>query len=429
MIAKDGQPAEPDSQSNYEAAVLDFLDKEMADVQATPTDKKQSEELDALFADLLHQVIVESDDVKSGDGIVASEDMKALLAEFETSQETVPEEAGTSPAPAPVKEKINSSEHVNASPQSDLELQMDQEADPMAFPKISAAMFTSPAAQKNKMPLIAAAVVCVLALIGYGVYRVSHSSHKAPTPQVAQSVAPVVAAPVVESPAAQSSVQPKATAKAPRVVPPVADKKPAADDSRAAAPVPVTQKPVVSQTATPPATGANKALPTPAREEKPAEPQVAPSVPPVVPQAAPEKPAPQPVVTENPAPANPVAEKKPLQQPPVVTANVETAAPAPTPQVPASIAPKNLLPAVAISQVSPKFPEFAVRTRSSGAVDLMVNIDKQGKVVKATPVSGPEMFYKEAINAAMQWRYKPATIDGVNVPSQVKVTFTFNLKK
>ena len=59
MIAKDGQPAESDSQSNYEAAVLDFLDKEMADVQATPTDKKQSDELDALFADLLHQVIVE----------------------------------------------------------------------------------------------------------------------------------------------------------------------------------------------------------------------------------------------------------------------------------------------------------------------------------------------------------------------------------
>ena len=35
MIAKDGQPAESDSQSNYEAAVLDFLDKEMADVQST----------------------------------------------------------------------------------------------------------------------------------------------------------------------------------------------------------------------------------------------------------------------------------------------------------------------------------------------------------------------------------------------------------
>ena len=39
------------------------------------------------------------------------------------------------------------------------------------------------------------------------------------------------------------------------------------------------------------------------------------------------------------------------------------------------------------------------------------------------------MFHKEAINAAMQWRYKPASIGGNNVSSQVKVTFNFNLKK
>ena len=61
MIAKDGQPAEPGSQNNYEAAVLDFLDKEMADVQSTMTENRQSEELDALVADLLKQVMTESD--------------------------------------------------------------------------------------------------------------------------------------------------------------------------------------------------------------------------------------------------------------------------------------------------------------------------------------------------------------------------------
>ena len=38
------------------------------------------------------------------------------------------------------------------------------------------------------------------------------------------------------------------------------------------------------------------------------------------------------------------------------------------------------------------------------------------------------MFHKEAINAAMQWRYRPASIGGNNVSSQVKVTFNFNLK-
>jgi len=65
----------------------------------------------------------------------------------------------------------------------------------------------------------------------------------------------------------------------------------------------------------------------------------------------------------------------------------------------------------------------------SANVVVELDIDKQGKVVKATPVSGPDIFYKEAINAAMQWRYKPATVGGTNVSSQVKVTFDFKLKK
>ena len=37
------------------------------------------------------------------------------------------------------------------------------------------------------------------------------------------------------------------------------------------------------------------------------------------------------------------------------------------------------MPAVAISQVSPKYPEFALRTRTSASVVLELEIDKQGK--------------------------------------------------
>ena len=102
---------------------------------------------------------------------------------------------------------------------------------------------------------------------------------------------------------------------------------------------------------------------------------------------------------------------------------------APPPQAPAPVLARNLVPAIAISQVSPKYPEFALRTHSSASVVLELEIDKQGNVVKATPVSGSEMFHKEAINAAMQWRYRPASVGGTNVSSQVKVTFNFNLKK
>ena len=113
MIAKDRQPAESDSQSNYEAAVLDFLDNEMADVQSTPTEKKQSEELDALVATLLHQVMTESDQAQTGEMMVSSEDMNDLLAEFIPQQDTVslPESDNTSPDPAAVQTESLSSEY------------------------------------------------------------------------------------------------------------------------------------------------------------------------------------------------------------------------------------------------------------------------------------------------------------------------------
>ena len=174
-------------------------------------------------------------------------------------------------------------------------------------------------------------------------------------------------------------------------------------------------------------TPVSQIAPPPAKEEKPAEKQVAQSAPPVMPLAAPEKITP-PVIAENPVPASAVPEKKPAQLTPIVPANTDNDAPAPPPQAPVQVAARNLVPAVAISQVSPKYPEFALRTRTSASVVLELDIDQQGKVVKATPFSGPKMFHKEAINAAMQWRYRPASVGGNNVSSQVKVTFNFNLK-
>jgi TonB family protein len=60
---------------------------------------------------------------------------------------------------------------------------------------------------------------------------------------------------------------------------------------------------------------------------------------------------------------------------------------------------------------------------------MELQIDNQGKVVKAAVVSGPAIFHGAAIAAATKWRYKPASISGVNVASQSRVTMSFNLKK
>jgi TonB family protein len=419
MIAKDGQPAESDSQRNYEAAVLDFLDNEMADVQSTPTEKKQSEELDALVANLLHQVMTESDQAQTGEMMVSSEDMNDLLAEFKPQQDTVslPENDNTSPDPAAVQTESLSSEYEDYPCQEAVESpvpesQIVQTLEVEASDPITAAIFASPAAQKSRMPMIAAAVVCVLAVIGIAAYYFSGSSGK--DAEIIPTAVSVATAPLRADGTKQAAVRPAAKLKASRTVSPVADKK--SEASKTPAPAAAMQKTPVSQIA-----------PPPAKEEKPAEKQVAQSAPPVMPLAAPEKMTP-PVIAENPAPASAVPEKIPAQLTPIVPANANNDAPAPPPQAPVQVIARSLVPAVAISQVSPKYPEFALRTRSSASVVLELDIDKQGKVVKATPVSGPAMFHKEAINAAMQWRYRPASVGGNNVSSQVKVTFNFNLK-
>jgi TonB family protein len=422
MIAKDGQPAESDSQSNYEAAVLDFLDNEMMDVPSTLIEKKQSEELDALVADLLHQVMTESDQAQTGEMMIASEDMDDLLAEFMPQPDKIllPESENRSPEPAAVQTESLSSEYEDSLRQETVESPIRkspiaQTPEVEASTPIAAAIFASPAAQKSRMPMIVAAVACMLVAIGIAAYYFSGSSGKEPNSGF-QATVPAAAAPVRTDQTAQTSVQPAEKVQTSQIVAPVADKKSPAASSKTPDPVTAIPKTPVSQIA-----------PSPAKEENPAEKQVAQFVPPVVPQAVPEKMTP-PVVVENPAPASPVPEKKPSQLTPIIPANADNNAQALSPQAPVPVLSRNLVPAVAISQVSPKYPEFALRTHSSATVVLELDIDKQGNVVKATPVNGPAMFHKEAINAAMQWRYRPASVGGTNVSSQVKVTFNFNLK-
>jgi TonB family protein len=101
--------------------------------------------------------------------------------------------------------------------------------------------------------------------------------------------------------------------------------------------------------------------------------------------------------------------------------------PAPNSQsvAPASAVSRALIPAVPISQISPVYPELAIQSHTYGSVVLDVRINEEGKVVKATPVSGPTVLYSAAVKAVMQWRYKPASIGGKNVSSQTRVTMVF----
>ena len=229
--------------------------------------------------------------------------MKALLAEFETSQEAVsPESAGTSPASAPVKEEIHSPEHADASPQNGLEPQMDQDSDPMSVPQnIRGNVHIPGGAKEQDAPhrrcgCLRAGCDRELSLLRF------RSSDKDRLRNSSVCRCRSQLAPVAERPAAQPSAQPTAKAKGrgsslllrtrnrrtiPRLAGPVLRRKrrqfPKWQRHRRPEPINRFQHPP---------------------GKKPAEQQVAPSVPPVVPQAAPEKPVTPPVVAENTAPAN-----------------------------------------------------------------------------------------------------------------------------
>jgi len=123
------------------------------------------------------------------------------------------------------------------------------------------------------------------------------------------------------------------------------------------------------------------------------------------------------------------SKRNPVGSVPAVFAGTGNLTPTSQSRTPAPGEGRNPVPSVLISQISPVYPELAIRSRTSGSVVLELQIDKEGKVVKAAPISGPSVFYSEAVKAAMQYRYRPATLDGTNVPSKSRVTMVFNLNR
>jgi TonB family protein len=82
-------------------------------------------------------------------------------------------------------------------------------------------------------------------------------------------------------------------------------------------------------------------------------------------------------------------------------------------------------PATVISKVMPEYPRQARATHIGGNVVVIVEVDDQGKVVKATAVSGPKVLRTAAEAALLKWRFKPAVQNGINVSSRVSIGVLF----
>jgi TonB family protein len=138
----------------------------------------------------------------------------------------------------------------------------------------------------------------------------------------------------------------------------------------------------------------------------------------------------------------PVSSNDLPEAPPVVSAsqtdsinlpgvvNTQASVPAPPkPVIPTPApAPKvggQLVSARVIAKVDPEYPKLARQAGASGVVELEATISVDGKVKNPRVVRGNSMLQKAAIDAVLQWRYQPATLNGKPVESPVEIKLNF----
>ena len=80
---------------------------------------------------------------------------------------------------------------------------------------------------------------------------------------------------------------------------------------------------------------------------------------------------------------------------------------------------------VLLRKVGPRYPPLARQARIQGTVLLAIRIDQEGNVAKLELISGHPMLAGAAMDAVMQWKYKPYVSNGqpVEVETQVQVSF------
>jgi periplasmic protein TonB len=77
--------------------------------------------------------------------------------------------------------------------------------------------------------------------------------------------------------------------------------------------------------------------------------------------------------------------------------------------------------------VQPVYPTLAREAHVFGTVVVNAVIDEHGNVVQARALSGHPLLIQAALNAVLQWRYEPTTMNGTPVAVEMEVTVHFNL--
>jgi len=104
-------------------------------------------------------------------------------------------------------------------------------------------------------------------------------------------------------------------------------------------------------------------------------------------------------------------------------------APAPAKTAPSAPVTSKLQGAQLLSRRDPVYPALASKNNVKGSVHLLATVGTNGRVKAVKVVNGHPLLAQPAIDAVMQWVYKPTTLNGVAQESQVDVVLNFMGKR
>jgi protein TonB len=121
---------------------------------------------------------------------------------------------------------------------------------------------------------------------------------------------------------------------------------------------------------------------------------------------------------------HPVQLEVPRPRPPD-TAPVTTPKATPTPTKPPRITVLQM--AEPIQRINPIYPPIARAARIGGKVELLGVLGTDGRIHEIKVLSGHPLLVKAAVDAVMQWVYRPTILNGQPVEVQAPITVTFIL--
>jgi len=87
---------------------------------------------------------------------------------------------------------------------------------------------------------------------------------------------------------------------------------------------------------------------------------------------------------------------------------------------------KGVLNGTALKLARPEYPPAARAVRASGAVNVEVTFDEEGKVILATAVSGHPLLQSAAVAAARKSKFSPVMLEGKPIKVTGIIVYTFD---